>query len=92
MTEIVEDEGRTEDRARVNDVVSWLGRHGVAASGLVPEQADDAATQLEHIAGNVGADVIVAVAYGRSRTNEWIFGGVSRDLLMRSRRCCLLAH
>ena len=33
-----------------------------------------------------GADLIVAGAFGHSRTREWIFGGVTRDLLT-ARRC-----
>ena len=44
------------------------------------------------LAGDVGADIIVAGAYGHSRATEWILGGVSRDVLMQSRRGCLVAH
>jgi nucleotide-binding universal stress UspA family protein len=93
VTEIVEGEARMANaQAHVRDVVAWLGRHGVAASGIVPEETDDAVMRLERIAGDVGADIIVAGAYGHSRANEWIFGGVSRDLLLQSRRGCLLSH
>ena len=37
-------------------------------------------------------DLIVAGAFGHSRTREWIFGGVTRDLLNRAPMCCLLSH
>jgi nucleotide-binding universal stress UspA family protein len=39
-----------------------------------------------------GTDLIVAGAYGHSRLGEWVFGGVTRDLLASSPVCCLLAH
>jgi nucleotide-binding universal stress UspA family protein len=93
VTEVAEGGMRVDDaRTHVKDVVAWLGRHGVTASGVVPEREDSIVAQLDRIASDVGADIIVAGAYGHSRANEWIFGGVSRDVLMRSRRCCLLAH
>jgi nucleotide-binding universal stress UspA family protein len=37
-------------------------------------------------------DLIVAGAYGHSRLGEWIFGGVTRELLAGSPICCLLSH
>jgi nucleotide-binding universal stress UspA family protein len=93
VAEVVEDSGRPQEaRAHVDDVVAWLRRHGVVASGVVPDRTGDAVSHLERIASDVGADVIVAGTYGRSRANEWIFGGVSRDLLMQSKRCCFLMH
>jgi nucleotide-binding universal stress UspA family protein len=44
------------------------------------------------VADQAGADLIVAGAYGHSRTREWIFGGVTRDLLDYSPVCCFMAH
>jgi nucleotide-binding universal stress UspA family protein len=38
------------------------------------------------------ADLIVAGAFGHSRLLEWAFGGVTRDLLLRSDRCVLSSH
>ena len=46
---------------------------------------------LEFVEGK-GADLIVTGGYGHSRMREWIFGGVTRDLLARMPVCCLLAH
>jgi nucleotide-binding universal stress UspA family protein len=37
-------------------------------------------------------DLIVAGGYGHSRLGEWMFGGVTRGLLMESQICCLLSH
>jgi nucleotide-binding universal stress UspA family protein len=48
----------------------------------VPGQCGDAATQLEQVASDVGAGVVIAGAYGHSRLSEWILGGVTRRLTM----------
>jgi len=74
------------------DVAEWLKRHGVCA-GANAVVADDKpfyalAALLEQNAG----DLIVAGAYGHSRVQEWVFGGVTRDLLMKSRCCCLFSN
>jgi nucleotide-binding universal stress UspA family protein len=93
IVEIVEDEAdRVAALARVEDVVAWLSRHGINASQLVPDQPGDAATQLERIASDVGAGVIIAGAYGHSRLSEWILGGVTRQLINPANRCSLLSH
>src|SRR5437762_3280784 len=93
VAEIVEDEtDRAAALSRVGDVVAWLSRHGVHASAQVPEQRGDAASQLERIAANVGAGVVIAGAYGHSRLSEWILGGVTRNLVNPSNRCSLLSH
>ena len=93
VVEIVEDEAdRDAALSRVTDVAAWLLRHGINASQQVREQYGDAATQLEQVASDVGAGVVIAGAYGRSRLSEWILGGVTRRLINPSRRCSLLSH
>jgi nucleotide-binding universal stress UspA family protein len=93
VAEIIEDESdRAAALSRVGDVVAWLSRHGVQASAQVPEQRGDAATQLERIAADVGAGVVIAGAYGHSRLSEWILGGVTRRLVNPVNRCSLLSH
>jgi hypothetical protein len=44
------------------------------------------------IIGGPGADLLVTGAYGHSRLGEWIFGGVTRELLATSPICCLMSH
>jgi nucleotide-binding universal stress UspA family protein len=95
VVEIPEAEGdRTAAVERVRDVVTWLSRHGVSASDQVASLAQDqnVADQLDVLAANVGAGVIVAGAYGHSRFRELILGGVTHHLITRSARCALLAH
>jgi nucleotide-binding universal stress UspA family protein len=93
VVEIVEEPAdRAAALSRVRDVVAWLSRHGVRASELVPQQCGEAATQLERIASDLGAGVVIAGAYGHSRLREWILGGVTRRLINPSNRCSLLSR
>jgi nucleotide-binding universal stress UspA family protein len=93
VVEVVEEESRRAAAlSRVRDVVAWLARHGVRASELVPEQCGEPTSQLERIAGELGAGVIVAGAYGHSRLREWVLGGVTRRLINPSSRCSLLSR
>ena len=89
-----EDDDRAAVMARVSDVAAWLARHGVTATARVPEAAgsEPAAVQLERIAGDVGAGLIVAGAYGHSRFRELILGGVTQYLVTQTARCVLLSH
>jgi nucleotide-binding universal stress UspA family protein len=77
----------------VKDVALYLARHGIAASAQhQPKPVKSVADELVRIAGQEAADLIVCGAYGHSRTREWVFGGVTRDLLDHSPICCLMAH
>jgi nucleotide-binding universal stress UspA family protein len=92
VVEIAAEEELAAARARLEDVVGWLKRHGVAAKSLASPAIGDDATRLNTIAQEQDTDVIVAGAYGHSRLREWMLGGVTRDLLLRSDRCALLSH
>ena len=93
VVEIVEEQAnRPAALSRVKDVAAWLSRHGVSASGQVPEECGEAGGLLERIASGVCAGVVVAGAYGHSRLREWILGGVTRRLVNPSNRCSLLSR
>jgi nucleotide-binding universal stress UspA family protein len=47
--------------------------------------------QIDRI-GKTEADLVVAGAYGHARLREWVFGGVTRNLITRSQRCSFLTH
>ena len=87
-----EEGGQTAVRQQAEDVAGWLSRHGVVARVQVPEQSGNAVAQLERIASNTGAGVVVAGAYGRSRLREWVLGGVTQNLLGQPARCALLSR
>ena len=78
---------------RTEDVAAGLRRHGLAARGkaIIGHDAEVAAL-LNQEAGLIAADLIVAGCYGRSRLNEWLFGGATLDLLSAPERYLLLSH
>lgn len=77
---------------RLADVAAWLQRHNVTAATRVEPSAGDAGSHLDLLAEQNGVDILVAGAYGHSRLQEWIFGGVTRHLLKKSSVCTLLMH
>ena len=79
-------------RQHVADVAAWLGRHGIVADSKAVHRSGDDAAQLDGLAQERGADLVVAGAYGHSRVREWALGGVTRSLLLHSHRCSLLSH
>jgi nucleotide-binding universal stress UspA family protein len=79
-------------RAGTEDVAAWLSGHGIAATArAVGATADDSA-DLEAVAKELDAGLLVGGAYGHSRLREWILGGVTRDLLLRPARCSFISH
>jgi nucleotide-binding universal stress UspA family protein len=74
-------------------VTRHLQTHGVTARSLVRIAAADAAcVQLNIEAEALGEDLIVAGAYGHSRTREWMLGGVTHSLLHNPERFVFLSH
>jgi nucleotide-binding universal stress UspA family protein len=95
VAEVVEaGDSKSAAVSRVRDVAAWLSRHGISAAARVPEKhGDHAATaQLDGIAADVGAGVIVAGAYGHSRLRELVLGGMTQHLITQTARCVLLSH
>lgn len=92
LVEVAEKDVAESAGRRLEDVAAWLARHGVQATPRV-EIADGAdARQLAGIAKSIGADLVVAGAFGHSRLREWAFGGVTRDFLLVADRCVLASH
>jgi nucleotide-binding universal stress UspA family protein len=92
VVEIAAKEEIEAARQRLQDVVAWLERHSIAAKSLAAISIGDDAKQLDSIAGELGAGLLVAGAYGHTRFREWALGGVTRNLLLHSSRCTLLSH
>lgn len=78
---------------QIADVARYLARHGVTVSQQIVTAADEEEGHiLLRLAKEHHADLIVAGAYGRTRLSEWIFGGVTRHLLMASTVPCLFSN
>ena len=93
LAEVSEGRSETDARSQLADVAEHLLRHGVKASTtvLAPGKATVAATLLE-IADMQDAGLIVAGGYGHARLQEWIFGGVTLELLSGARRAVMFSH
>jgi nucleotide-binding universal stress UspA family protein len=78
---------------RLKDVGRFLAHHHITnvTERVLPDEPI-AGDVLLRFAQEQSADLIVAGAYGHSRLGEWIFGGVTRELLIRSPVCCLFSH
>jgi nucleotide-binding universal stress UspA family protein len=85
-------EDRVTGKARVNDVANWLVRRGISALSIATKALIGVAGQLNILAQDEGAGIIVAGAYGHARLQEWAFGGVTRELLHQQKCCALLSH
>jgi nucleotide-binding universal stress UspA family protein len=93
VTEVCPASEREEAVVRTSDVVAGLRRHDVAAEGrVVLAAADRVAVELNIAAEAIGADLVVAGGYGHTRLGEWVFGGVTRELLVAPERYVLLSH
>jgi nucleotide-binding universal stress UspA family protein len=86
--------GEEDDvRTRLDDVANYLTRHRIPIGGrVILHREGSAATQLLRLAQDENADLLVTGAYGHSRLGEWVFGGMTRDLLASSPICCLMSH
>jgi nucleotide-binding universal stress UspA family protein len=93
VLEVCDHRAETAGRQHVDDVAQYLARHRISiGSATAAATTQRIADQLIETARAEGADLIVAGGYGHSRLGEWIFGGVTRDLLKSSPVCCLFAN
>jgi nucleotide-binding universal stress UspA family protein len=83
----------TGAQERVAEIATALARHGVKARGQAQDSyQDDVGAILLERASHLGADLIVAGAYGHSRLGEWVFGGATRDLLFQTERFVMFSN
>jgi nucleotide-binding universal stress UspA family protein len=75
------------------DIALHLARHGVRAEAAhtVANDIPEGEALLSY-AADIGADLIVAGAYGHSRARELVFGGVTRTLLAEMTAPVFLSH
>jgi nucleotide-binding universal stress UspA family protein len=92
VVELTEKEGLPSAQSHVKDVGGWLKQHGVVAECMALLSTGDEETQLNDIAHEQGADIVVASAYGHGRLHEFVFGGVTRDLLKCQNHYSLMSH
>jgi nucleotide-binding universal stress UspA family protein len=76
----VERKDSASSKESAADVAAYLARHGVRAKTERITGKNDAEDLLK-FARSIHADLIVSGAYGHSRLQEWVFGGVTISLL-----------
>jgi nucleotide-binding universal stress UspA family protein len=74
------------------DLAVHLARHGANATARHLPAAGRAGDAILRFALDQDADLIVMGAYGHPRLREWVFGGLTRDVLDRTPICCLMCH
>ena len=85
------EEGAAQEN--MNEVVRYLNHHRIIGGPrIILHQNGSGAALLIRLAQEEGADLLVTGAYGHSRLGEWIFGGLTRELLATSPICCLMSH
>jgi nucleotide-binding universal stress UspA family protein len=78
---------------RLDDVARYLTLHRIQGGPkIMLQQKGSGAEQLIRVAQAERADLLVTGAYGHSRLGEWMFGGMTRELLAASPICCLMSH
>lgn len=76
-----------------DDMARHLARHDVKVDVKhVPSNGEPVHTVLLNEARYLGADLLVMGGYGHSRTGEWLFGGVTRDILSTTDIPLLMSH
>jgi nucleotide-binding universal stress UspA family protein len=92
---IVEVSGETDEHVPTGGkgVAAYLVRHAVKIVTERVRVAEVTVTNtLLRLIEDEDIDLLVAGAYGHSRFGEWVFGGITRDLLKDLRICCLFSH
>jgi len=93
LVEVGEHEAHASSKESLADVAGYLVRHRVIVADQVwCPPGGPVAVELFKFVRDEKADLIVAGGYGHSRLGEWIFGGVTRELLAASPVCCMLSH
>ena len=80
---------RTFDPARLQ---GYYAARDVASEVVLLSDSGDAAPALLRAAASVGADIMVAGAFGHPRLQEFIFGGATRTLLNSDSPSLFLSH
>lgn len=93
IVEICEPGEEATARDHIDDVAKHLSRHRISVGPkVILQQEGSGAAQLIQLAKDEKADLLVTGAYGHSRMGEWIFGGMTHDLLATGPICCLMSH
>lgn len=89
---ITSEADQEDAKAQVRDVERWLEGHGISASPRAIGTQSGEVGYLHAELLSQKCDLLIAGAYGHNRLGEWMFGGVTEDLLLDPDFCVLLSH
>lgn len=92
VLEVAPDHERKRAQNRVEDVAAWLSKHQIGARPLTDTPTGSESGYLHARLLSDHCDLLVAGAYGHNRMREWVFGGVTQDVLLDADFCVLLSH
>jgi nucleotide-binding universal stress UspA family protein len=93
VLELCEGVAECDAKARTEDVAAAIRRHGGQAEASAPvHRRGPVSVQLLDEVRAFGADLLVMGCYGHSRLGEWVFGGMTRDVLAQDEVYVLLSH
>jgi len=92
VLEIAPEHEHVAAQVRLDDVAKWLKRHDVDMTCRTLSASGTEAAFLHAFLLDHHCDLLVAGAYGHSRLKEWVFGGVTQDVLLDPLFCVMLAH
>ena len=85
-------DGQSRAITSMTSFAIWRGTGSRPNVGSKYRRTDLVPIRSSGFAEDEGADLLVTGAYGHNRLNEWVFGGMTRDLLSSSPICCLMSH
>jgi nucleotide-binding universal stress UspA family protein len=89
----VSENGSDEDKGSAKCLATYLRWHGIQAQAEMSKSPSiSISKKLEEIALGLDADLLIMGAYGHSRMREFVFGGVTRDLLSACAVPVLMTH
>ena len=92
IVEVDGSESTPDAKSGLHAMVSRLRRHGIEAQPHVREKSGAPELTVLDFASACSADLIVAGAYGHSRAQEWVLGGMTQGLLSASTVPLFLCH
>jgi nucleotide-binding universal stress UspA family protein len=92
ILQIASETDREDAQAQVNDVAHWLEGHRIFST---PQAISTRSSEIGYLRAELlsrKCDLLIAGAYGHNRLGEWMFGGVTEDVLLDPDFCVLLSH
>lgn len=76
-----------------SDLAKWLSHHGCKVTiNQYASGGEIIGAAIERRAAEVGADLVIMGAYGKSRLRELVFGGTTHHMLAQTKTPVFLAH